>query len=81
MLDHLKRRGIDMSDILHTAQSLHHDHVQATAFGLATNWIDRRQYAEGYGATVPPQRDVRIDFRFPSMAAFVGAHRKTLEDA
>ncbi len=76
MLEHLKRRGVNKTDILHTAQSLHHDHVQATAFGLATNWIDRRQDVEGYGATVPPQQEVRIDFRFPSMAAFVEAHKK-----
>jgi len=81
MLEHLKRRGVDKTDILHTAQSLHHDHVQATAFGLATNWIDRRQDTEGHGATVPPQQDVRIDFRFPSMAAFVAAHKQALEDA
>jgi len=75
MLEHLKQRGLEKGDILHTAQSLHHDHVQATAFGLATNWIDRRRESEGYGATVPPEADVRIDFHFPSMAAFVGAHR------
>jgi len=81
LLEHLKQRGIDTADILHTAQSLHHDHVQATAFGLATNWIDRRQDIEGYGATVPPQQDVRIDFRFPSMAAFAEAHRQALENA
>jgi 2-haloacid dehalogenase len=81
MLAHLKRRGVAKTDILHTAQSLHHDHVQATAFGLASNWIDRRQDSEGYGATVPPEQDVRIDFHFPSMAAFVEAHRQALEDA
>jgi len=80
LLEHLKARGIEKADILHTAQSLHHDHVQATAFGLATNWIDRRQNAEGYGATVAPQQDVRIDFHFPSMAAFVEAHKKALQN-
>ena len=81
MLEHLKRRGVDKTDILHTAQSLHHDHVQATAFGLASNWIDRRHDTEGYGATVPPEQDVRIDFHFPSMAAFVEAHIQALENA
>jgi 2-haloacid dehalogenase len=78
MLEQLKGRGIEKRDILHTAQSLHHDHVQATAFGLATNWIDRRHGAQGSGATVPPQADVRIDFHFPSMAAFVEAHRDAI---
>ncbi len=81
LLEHLKARGIDKADILHTAQSLHHDHVQATAFGLATNWIDRRKDTQGFGATLPPKQDVRIDFHFPSMAAFVDAHNKALEDA
>lgn len=75
MLEHLKQRGVEKDDILHTAQSLHHDHVQATAFGLATNWIDRQHAVEGFGATMPPQVDVRIDFHFPSMQAFVEAHR------
>ena len=75
LLAHLAERGFAKDDILHTAQSLHHDHVQATAFGLATAWIDRRQDAAGFGATVPPEADVRIDFHFPSMAAFVDAHR------
>ena len=76
LLTHLETRGIGKGDILHTAQSLHHDHVQATALGLATNWIDRRHGSEGYGATVPPKADVRIDFHFPSMAAFVEAHKE-----
>jgi len=76
LLSHLDEREIGKSDILHTAQSLHHDHVQATAFGLATNWIDRRHAVEGYGATMPPKADVRIDFHFRSMAAFVEAHKE-----
>lgn len=80
LLEHLRRRGFDKGDILHTAQSLYHDHVQATAFGLATNWIDRRHGAESYGATAPPEADVRIDFHFPSMAAFVEAHRLALSE-
>ncbi|MFT7519393.1 MAG: 2-haloacid dehalogenase, partial [Kiritimatiellia bacterium] len=75
MLEHLQRRGVETSEILHTAQSLYHDHAPATDVGLATNWIDRRQDADGYGATVAPRREVRVDFRFSSMAAFVQAHR------
>ena len=31
MLDQLAARGVDKTDILHTAQSLFHDHVPATA--------------------------------------------------
>ena len=47
MLDHLKRdHGLEPRDILHTAQSLFHDHVPATDFGLAKAWIDRQRLAE-----------------------------------
>ncbi|HET7410535.1 MAG TPA: haloacid dehalogenase type II, partial [Paracoccaceae bacterium] len=54
MLDRLNRDlGVAGADVLHTAQSLFHDHVQARAFGLANAWIDRQRLAEGggWGAT------------------------------
>jgi len=75
MLEHLAARGIPPSQILHTAQSLHHDHVPARAAGLARAWIDRRQ-GTGWGATAPPPDDIPVDFRFPDMAAMVEAHRE-----
>jgi 2-haloacid dehalogenase len=79
LLAHLKTEfGLDRSDILHTAQSLFHDHVPATAAGLATAWIDRRHDAEGFGATPPPPGAYRIDFHFKSMADMVRAHREAL---
>jgi 2-haloacid dehalogenase len=62
-------------DILHTAQSLFHDHQMAQQIGLATNWIDRRMGKSGSGATSPVE-GVKTDFHFGSMAAFVEAHRK-----
>ncbi len=71
MLEHLARLGIRKEEILHTAQSLFHDHVPAKRAGLATAWIDRRQDEAGFGATVPPSEDARYDFRFPSLAAMV----------
>ncbi len=40
LLEHLRADfGFGKGDILHTAQSLFHDHVPATAYGLATAWI------------------------------------------
>lgn len=75
MLQALGRLGIGRSRILHTAQSLFHDHLPATLLGLATNWIDRRHADDGWGATVPPDGAPRIDFRFESMEAFAEAHR------
>jgi 2-haloalkanoic acid dehalogenase type II len=33
--------GVDKDDILHVAQSLHHDHEPATKLGLQNCWVDR----------------------------------------
>jgi 2-haloalkanoic acid dehalogenase type II len=77
MLDHLGQRGIAKRDILHTAQSLFHDHAPARTVGLATAWIDRRHAQDGWGATMPPPAGTSWDFRFDSLAAFVQAHRET----
>jgi 2-haloalkanoic acid dehalogenase type II len=69
-----EKLGFAPKDILHTAQSLFHDHQVAKAIGLATNWIDRRMGKAGSGATSPVE-GVETDFHFPSMAAFVEAHK------
>jgi 2-haloalkanoic acid dehalogenase type II len=69
-----EKLGASRADILHTAQSLFHDHRTAKAMGLATNWIDRRMGKAGGGATKPVD-GVTTDFHFPSMAAFVEAHK------
>ena len=75
MLTHLEKRGVAKADILHTAQSLFHDHVPAKRFGLASAWIDRRHDQQGWGATMVPPEDAAYDFRFPTLAAMAGAHR------
>ncbi len=63
--------GIDRAAVLHTAQSLFHDHVQARALGLANAWIDRQRQAEGgnWGATAEVADRPQVDFRFPTLAA------------
>ncbi len=78
MLDALKRAGHGEGEILHTAQSLFHDHAPANALGLHSAWIDRLQGPETAGATPPPPAGVRYDFHFGSMAEFVEAHRAEL---
>jgi 2-haloacid dehalogenase len=70
-----EKLGFAAKDVLHTAQSLFHDHETAQRMGLATNWIDRRMGKSGTGATTPVE-GVRTDFHFPSMAAFAEAHRR-----
>jgi 2-haloacid dehalogenase len=75
MLEHLAARGMKKQDILHTAQSLFHDHAPAKKFGLTTAWIDRRHDQQGWGATMAPPEGAGYDFRFGSMADMVAAHR------
>ncbi len=50
--------------MLHTAQSLHHDHVPAKAIGLANAWIDRQRLSEGgqWGATAEVEEQPGTDF-------------------
>ncbi len=70
--------GLARSDILHTAQSLFHDHVSANKFGLANAWIDRRRLSESgaWGATAKVEQRPDIDFMFFSMAEMAEAVRK-----
>lgn len=80
MLETLARQGIEKQDILHTAESMFHDHAPANRHGLANCWIYRRHDKEGFGATVNPGEMPRYDFRFNSMQAMVEAHRAELAD-
>lgn len=74
MLDRLAELRIAKSNILHTAQSLFHDHAPAKAIGLASAWIDRRHATGGFGATMAPPASTGYDFRFNSVADFAAAH-------
>jgi 2-haloacid dehalogenase len=74
LIQRLAAMGCTRRDILHTAQSLFHDHAPANAAGLASAWIDRRQNAEGWGATAPPPAGVHYDFRFASLQEMARAH-------
>ncbi|MEL6287187.1 MAG: haloacid dehalogenase type II [Pseudomonadota bacterium] len=75
MLRELDAAGIAKTDILHTAESLFHDHTPANSVGLATAWIHRRHAVKGSGATRPVADMPSIDFRFTSMQALADAHR------
>ncbi len=79
MLEHVGDLGLAKSDILHTAESLFHDHVPARRHGLANCWIYRRHAQEGFGATMNPGQRPEIDFKFNSMAELAEAHRKALQ--
>ncbi len=76
MLDKLKQHGLEKTDILHTAESMFHDHVPASRHGLATCWIYRRHDKQGFGATMDPGALPEVDFRFNSMVELAEAHRQ-----
>jgi 2-haloalkanoic acid dehalogenase type II len=76
MIDRLATdHGVEPGRILHVAQSMHHDHVQAAAAGLARCWIDRQRLAEGggWGATARVEAMPEVDFRFTTLAEFAAA--------
>ncbi len=75
LIERLAGMGIAKEKILHTAQSLHHDHAPANRFGLANAWIDRRVGTAHAGATLPVDPMPRVSFRFATMAELVEAHR------
>lgn len=69
--------GMNKSDILHTAQSLFHDHVQAKSYGLANAWIDRQRLSESgsWGATAKVEQRPETDFLYFSMGEMAAAAR------
>lgn len=76
MIERLEQdHGIRSEDILHTAQSLFHDHVPARDAGLARAWIDRQHLAAGggWGATAPVADRPEVQFRFDTLAELADA--------
>jgi putative hydrolase of the HAD superfamily len=78
LIDKVQNLGIAKSEILHTAESLFHDHAPANKHGLASCWIYRRHDQQGFGATMNPGAIPKHNFRFNSMADMVKAHRQEL---
>ena len=75
LVEMLARRGINQSEILHTAGSLSYDHAPAQRLGLKSCWIDRRNsqgqsLGTGCEGDEPP-----YDFRFSSLGEMAKAHR------
>ena len=81
MIQKLGEAGFKKHQILHTAESLFHDHLPANRAGLASAWIHRRHAQQGFGATHPPETMPKYDFRFGSMAEMAEAHRAALREA
>ena len=80
MLDHIGDLGLAKRDILHTAESLFHDHVPATKHDIASCWIYRRHAQQGFGATMNPGTVPKTNFKFHSLAELVKNHQAVLEN-
>lgn len=65
----LAAEGVARSEILHVAQSRHHDVRPGRAHGLATVWVDRRHGRPGSGATLPS--DAEPDLAVTSLAELI----------
>lgn len=76
LLSAVRRLGHTKGDLLHTAQSLYHDHTPAERAGIARCWINRRgDKGTGSGATKAVQNMPKLDFEFPTLGAMAAAHR------
>lgn len=78
MLKKLEALGIQKHEILHTAESMFHDHGPANRHGLASCWIHRRIDQEGFDKTMDPGVMPKYDFHFNSMADLAKAHQEAL---
>ena len=81
LLEHIGAEfGLAADDLLHTAQSLYHDHAPARHLGLANAWIDRQRLSEKghWGATAPLARRPAVDYCFYSMGEMATAVRERL---
>ena len=78
LLEILKNRGFEKADILHTAESMFHDHAPANKHGLNSCWIYRRHAQEGFGATMHPGDMPHYDFIFHSMGEMAEAHKQEI---
>jgi 2-haloacid dehalogenase len=78
MLKQLRTIGVETDEILHTAESLFHDHKPANQVSLASCWIYRRRNDKGFGATMNPGTMPRYDFQFTSLSELAEAHQDEL---
>jgi 2-haloalkanoic acid dehalogenase type II len=81
MLTKLKTLDCEKSDVLHTAESMFHDHAPANKYGLKSCWIYRRYAQQGFGATMHPGEMPHYDFRFTSMRDMAEAHKREMNQS
>jgi len=65
--------GYKMEEILHVAQSQHHDVGVAKSLGYNVCWIERRQGQKGFGGTPAVATLTKPDFHFATLGALADA--------
>jgi putative hydrolase of the HAD superfamily len=65
--------GFKQRDILHVAQSQHHDIGIARELGYTVCWIERRQGQHGWGGTPKPKIVTKPDYHFATLAQLADA--------
>jgi putative hydrolase of the HAD superfamily len=65
--------GFKQDEILHVAQSQHHDMGVARALGYTICWIERRQGMAGWGGSPAPATVTKPDFHFATLGALADA--------
>ncbi|MET4103795.1 putative hydrolase of the HAD superfamily [Roseovarius sp. MBR-78] len=70
---HVEATGGTADDILHAAQSQHHDIGISRRLGMTNVWIERRHGQAGYGATIEPETFTEPDYHFRSLMELADA--------
>ncbi|KFA49940.1 hypothetical protein S40293_01215 [Stachybotrys chartarum IBT 40293] len=76
LMEHVEKDlGVKKDDIIHTAQSLHHDHTPAHQVGLVSAWIERGQEVESVMGGDPTEYEGKVSYtwRFKDMAGMADA--------
>jgi 2-haloacid dehalogenase/putative hydrolase of the HAD superfamily len=72
-IEQLAARGIAKNEILHVAQSKHHDIKPGRELGLTTVWVNRRHDRPGSGATLATEAEPHLTVS--SLAELVAHHK------
>jgi 2-haloacid dehalogenase/putative hydrolase of the HAD superfamily len=78
-IERLAAMRIAKGEILHVAQSKHHDIAPGRAFDLTTVWVNRRHDRKGSGATLAT--DAEPDLTVNSLAELVALHKARAQAA
>lgn len=77
---HVESEGGTKDDILHVAQSQHHDIGVSRALGMTNVWIERRHGQPGYGGTIEPTAFTRPDYHFHALIDLAQAAERAFAD-